>query len=494
MGLKPPVARWARARRLYAAVHVLPLVVGVLVCFSSGTPTAGAANNVPAAVQCPASPHCWAGVVTVTEVIDSQLVEGCCTTTMATTNSTVVTVNGAGTIVQHESPSGATVFGGETGQGTASLNTRNSSTNARCPPDGSEGASTFTLVGSVRGDGRVLVIPDDEDHPTTLTIGAGVDTNVPTTSTEQCNSFSRSTSGPGGAFSTQAVIDVPAGWDGLHLQGTYTEHVGDYVGAHDRTTSWDLTRKLRPGCPAVSFAEVCTIKPPPAPSCNRAYASFSGFATFPLRDRQLQFDTAIRWCHDKQHAWLPSPRGSVVMDAEVLEPTALTVPLEGFLFGTHFVAHNEQNAWTATARGGTVRVVATGRIDACMPFADIVLAYASVGLSRLFKPPGEWERLPEWRRVQLSDEVVHDVVRHLPAPTKPAAAVITYILYKASQQVRSQTIQKGLSVLLHKQICVTTWTPRMTVTLNPSGKATADIGGAGSPLWGHRLTTNTNVP
>ena len=34
---------------------------------------------------------------------------------------TTVTVNGAGTIVEHESPTGATVFGGELGKGTASL-------------------------------------------------------------------------------------------------------------------------------------------------------------------------------------------------------------------------------------------------------------------------------------------------------------------------------------------------------------------------------------
>ena len=155
--------------------RVLPFVfvLALTVCFVGGAHAVHTANNVPAAVQCPQSPHCWAGTVTVTEVIDAQSDEGCCVQTFKTNNVTTVTVNGAGTIVEHESPTGVTVFGGEVGKGTASLDTENSLTNAHCPPDGAAGTSINTLVGSVVGDGRVLVLPNDDEHPTSLTIAAG---------------------------------------------------------------------------------------------------------------------------------------------------------------------------------------------------------------------------------------------------------------------------------------------------------------------------------
>jgi hypothetical protein len=244
-------------RTAQAVLVSVALGVVVAACLT-GSAAAARVANVPAAVQCPASPHCWAGTITLTEVIDATLVEPGGSSINKATNKTTVTVDGAGAIVQHESPNGSTVFGGETGTGSASLNIENTATNSRCPPDGSEGVGLYTLTGSVDGVGRVLVIPNDEDHPTSVTIGGGVDTNVPTTSTERCNTFLRSTPSPGGAFSTQAVVDLPSGWDGLHLRGTRTEHVGDYAGMHDRTITWDLTRNLRPGCPAVSFEENCT--------------------------------------------------------------------------------------------------------------------------------------------------------------------------------------------------------------------------------------------
>ena len=76
---------------------------------------------------------------------------------------------------------------------------------------------------------------------------------------------------PGGGFSWQAVIDVPAGWDGLHLHDTYSEPIVEYAGTRvaERTVTWDLTRKARPGCPATSFldASSCPVaKPAPIPS------------------------------------------------------------------------------------------------------------------------------------------------------------------------------------------------------------------------------------
>jgi hypothetical protein len=89
-------------------------------------------------------------------------------------------------------------------------------------------------------------------------VGAGVDTSIPTTMTSECGSFFQSAPQVSGGFSTQAYVQVPADWDGLHLRGTYTEHVGDYIGAHDRTITWDLTRQPRRGCPATSFRTDCT--------------------------------------------------------------------------------------------------------------------------------------------------------------------------------------------------------------------------------------------
>jgi hypothetical protein len=236
-------------------------VLAATVCFVGDAHAVHAANNVPAAVQCPESPHCWAGTVTVSQVIDTQRDDGCCTSISKENDVTTVSVDGAGTIVEHESPTGETVFGGELGKGTASLDIESSATNVPCAPDGAPGTSINTLIGSVVGDGRVLVLPNDDEHPTSLTIAAGVDTNIATTSTENCNSFSRTTVGPGGGFTTQAIIDVPAGWDGLHLHGTHIEPIPGYDPATTKTAAWtvtwDLTRKARPGCPATSFRPTC---------------------------------------------------------------------------------------------------------------------------------------------------------------------------------------------------------------------------------------------
>lgn len=192
----------------------------------------------------------------MTEAVDQALVEPCCTTTTKTNNATTLNVDGKGTIVEHESPYGATVAGGETGPGSASLDTTITVTNYTCA--NGPGTSTGTLTGSVNGDGRVVVIPDKEEDPATLTISAAVDTNIPTVSTYDCGSEHTQTAGPGGGFATQAVVTVPAGWDGLHLQGTATEHLGDFTGLHDRTITWNLTRQARAGCPATSFRTVCT--------------------------------------------------------------------------------------------------------------------------------------------------------------------------------------------------------------------------------------------
>ena len=239
--------------------RVIPgvFVLALTVCFVGGADAVHTANNVPAAVQCPASPHCWAGTVTISQVIDTN-VDG---STSKENDVTTVTVDGAGTIVEHESPTGATVFGGELGKGTASLDSESRALNAHCAPDGAEGTYVSTLVGRVDGDGRVLVLPNDDERPTSLTIAATVDTNIPTTSTDNCNSFSRSTVGPGGGFSWQAVINVPAGWDGLHLHDTYSEPIPGYAAATTTTAkwtiTWDLSRKARPGCPATSFSITC---------------------------------------------------------------------------------------------------------------------------------------------------------------------------------------------------------------------------------------------
>jgi hypothetical protein len=256
-------------------------------------------------VQCPESSHCWAGTVTLSEVIDTD-VDG---STSKENNVTTVTVNGAGTIVEHESPTGETVFGGEMGKGTASLDSESRALNAHCAPDGAEGTYVSTLVGSVDGDGRVLVLPNDDAHPTSLTLAATVDTNIPTTSTDNCNSFSRSTGGPGGGFTWQAVIDVPAGWDGLHLHDTYSEPIPGYAAATTTaakwTITWDLTRKARPGCPATSFldAKSCPVaKPAPLPSNafslvgNSARQASAGVWTVTLRvpgPGSLSFDQTI---------------------------------------------------------------------------------------------------------------------------------------------------------------------------------------------------------
>jgi hypothetical protein len=243
-------------------IRFLP-VVAVLALALLASGSARAANNVPSGVQCPASPHCWAGSLTMHEVIDSQLVDPGGTITNKADNITTVNVDGMGLIVEHETSTGETVLGGEVGPGTASLDIANTITNYSCG-DGL-GTSRGTLTGSVSGDGRVLVVPDDPDHPTLVTVSGAVDTNIPTTSTYDCNSDHQVTQGPGGGFSFQAVVQLPADWDGLHLSGSFVQHVGDYAGQHDRTITWTLTRKARPGCPATSFALVCGGDGPPAP-------------------------------------------------------------------------------------------------------------------------------------------------------------------------------------------------------------------------------------
>jgi hypothetical protein len=242
-------------RPALVAAATLAVLVAVAITLAGAHPARGA-TNVPAAVQCPQSPHCWAGTVTMTEVVDAANVEPCCTLTMKTNNVTTVSVSGSGLIVEHVSPTGETVMGGEQGPGSASLDFDNRLTNANCPVG--TGTEIDKLFGRVDGDGRVLVIPNDDDHPSILTIGAGVDTNVPTTRTQECGSFFQSNPEVSGAFATQAEFQVPADWDGLHLSGSRTEHLNDYNGQHDRTITWNLSRQPRAGCAPQSFRLLCT--------------------------------------------------------------------------------------------------------------------------------------------------------------------------------------------------------------------------------------------
>ena len=208
----------------------------------------------------------------------------------------------------------------------------------------------------------------------------------------------------------------------------------------------------------------------------------------------MSLDTTVHWCHSGNKVWLPSPTSSVQQGTDVIAPTVITVLLETYAFGSHFVEQPKETRWIAQRHGSSLDLVSTAQFNACLSWRDIALAYATGGASKLLFKPTAWKTLPEWRRLEIMKGLSGNITDNLPLKLRPLGPYLTYMWKQVISNWAPVLVAEGLSPDLDAKLCEWTWKPKLTIHLHPNGSSSADLGGQGSFIWSHKLKKNISTP